>query len=65
MSDENYDKFIERSASVTHPLGQATGDLSSPEDIADLAVFLASSKSRFITGEAICVDGGRQCLGAR
>ena len=40
-------------------------DLSTPGDIADLALFLASNQSRFITGEVICVDGGRQCLGAR
>ena len=45
--------------------GAATGDLSTPGDIADLALFLASNQSRFITGEVICVDGGRQCLGAR
>ena len=65
MSDEAYAAFLERSASVTHPLGAATGDLSAPEDIADLALFLASNQARFITGEVICVDGGRQCLGAR
>ncbi|KAH8049794.1 hypothetical protein JL721_11573 [Aureococcus anophagefferens] len=65
MSDEAYAAFLERSANVTHPLGAATGDLSTPGDIADLALFLASNQSRFITGEVICVDGGRQCLGAR
>lgn len=65
MSDEAYAAFLERSAAVTHPLGAATGDLSTPEDIADTVVFLASTKARFLTGEVICVDGGRQCLGAR
>jgi NAD(P)-dependent dehydrogenase (short-subunit alcohol dehydrogenase family) len=29
-----------------------------PDDIADVAVFLASDGARFITGETICVDGG-------
>ena len=29
-----------------------------PEDIADVALFLVSDASRFITGEAIAVDGG-------
>jgi meso-butanediol dehydrogenase/(S,S)-butanediol dehydrogenase/diacetyl reductase len=34
------------------------GRLSTPEDIAPLAVFLASSGSDYITGQAINVDGG-------
>ena len=29
-----------------------------PEDVANLALFLASDDSRFITGEMINVDGG-------
>jgi meso-butanediol dehydrogenase/(S,S)-butanediol dehydrogenase/diacetyl reductase len=34
------------------------GRLSAPEDVAPLAVFLASSDSDYITGQAINVDGG-------
>ncbi|MBI2655777.1 3-oxoacyl-[acyl-carrier-protein] reductase [Candidatus Woesearchaeota archaeon] len=34
------------------------GNLGNPEDIANLAAFLASEKSSYITGEVICVDGG-------
>jgi NAD(P)-dependent dehydrogenase (short-subunit alcohol dehydrogenase family) len=34
-------------------------DLGQPEDIAALAVFLASDAARFITGEDIVADGGR------
>jgi len=34
------------------------GRLSAPEDIAPVAVFLASSDSDYITGQAINVDGG-------
>jgi len=30
-----------------------------PEDIANVALFLASDESGFITGQLICVDGGR------
>jgi NAD(P)-dependent dehydrogenase (short-subunit alcohol dehydrogenase family) len=31
---------------------------ATPEDVADVIVFLASEAARFITGETICVDGG-------
>jgi 3-oxoacyl-[acyl-carrier protein] reductase len=48
------DKAIEWFAEQNSPLGHH-GD---PEDIADLAVFLASDRAKFITGQAINVDGG-------
>lgn len=31
---------------------------ATPEDIADVIVFLASDSARFVTGETICADGG-------
>ena len=31
---------------------------ATPEDIADVVVFLASDAARFVTGETICADGG-------
>lgn len=34
------------------------GRIGSPEDIADMAVFLASDKADYITGQVISVDGG-------
>jgi NAD(P)-dependent dehydrogenase (short-subunit alcohol dehydrogenase family) len=34
------------------------GRIEEPEDVADVAVFLASDRARFITGEAVCVTGG-------
>ena len=34
------------------------GRLGQPEDVADLALFLAGDSSRYITGEVIKVDGG-------
>ncbi len=34
------------------------GRLEEPEDVADVVVFLASDRARFITGEAINVNGG-------
>jgi NAD(P)-dependent dehydrogenase (short-subunit alcohol dehydrogenase family) len=36
-----------------HPLG-----LGTPGDVADLAVFLLSDSSRWITGSEIVIDGG-------
>ncbi len=38
----------------TIPLGR----VGEPEDIADVAVFLASDKARYITGQVIVADGG-------
>ena len=35
------------------------GRLGKPEDIANLALFLASDESNFVTGQVICCDGGR------
>ena len=37
---------------------QPAGRVGNPMDIANLALFLASDKAGFITGENICVDGG-------
>lgn len=37
---------------------QPAGRVGNPRDIANLALFLASDKADFITGENICVDGG-------
>ncbi len=34
------------------------GKLGEPDDVAELALFLASDRSRYITGEVIKVDGG-------
>jgi NAD(P)-dependent dehydrogenase (short-subunit alcohol dehydrogenase family) len=34
------------------------GRLAQPDDIADVALFLASDAARFITGEVIEVNGG-------
>jgi 3-oxoacyl-[acyl-carrier protein] reductase len=34
------------------------GRVGTPEDIADVAVFLASDDSRYMTGQTLSVDGG-------
>ena len=46
---EFFDRFVKRV-----PLGRA----GEPPDIADVALFLASDLSRYVTGEVICVSGG-------
>ncbi len=37
---------------------QPAGRVGNPLDIAHMALFLASDKAGFITGENICIDGG-------
>jgi len=44
----------------THPLGR----IGTPEDVANAAVFLASDRASFVTGDYLCVDGGYMAQGA-
>jgi len=37
---------------------QAMGRLGRPEEIASLAVYLASDEAEFVTGQALVIDGG-------
>ena len=37
---------------------QPAGRVGSPADIAEMVLFLCSSKAGFITGENLCIDGG-------
>jgi len=37
---------------------QPMGRLGTPEEIAGLAVYLASDQAQFITGQAVVIDGG-------
>ena len=41
---------------------QPAGRVGNPQDIAQMALFLASDKAGFITGENICIDGGQTKL---
>ena len=41
---------------------QKYGRVGNPLDIANMVLFLASSKAGFITGENICIDGGQTRL---
>jgi NAD(P)-dependent dehydrogenase (short-subunit alcohol dehydrogenase family) len=60
MNEENYAAFLEKSKQ-THPLGRA----GSADEIADLILFLASDKARWITGVTYSIDGGRANTAAR
>ena len=41
---------------------QPAGRVGNPTDIANMALYLASEKAGFITGENICIDGGQTRL---
>lgn len=41
---------------------QPAGRVGNPMDIANMALFLASDKAGFLTGENICIDGGQTRL---
>ncbi|GGB40387.1 glucose-1-dehydrogenase [Sphingomonas metalli] len=59
QTDIDYRHALERNI----PMGRA----GKPEEVADLAVFLASDRARYITGARIVIDGGlslMQALGA-
>ncbi|HSE43436.1 MAG TPA: SDR family oxidoreductase, partial [Acidobacteriota bacterium] len=60
MEEEQYQAFLERST-TTHPLGR----VGTAEEIADLILFLASSKASWITGLTASIDGGRALTCAR
>jgi len=53
-TEEEWKKIVESVSSKT-----ILGRIGKPEDIAKVALFLASDDSDFITGQVIVVDGGR------
>ena len=48
-------------ANMATPLGRA----AEPQEIIDLCLYLASDKGRFINGENIMIDGGRNAMGRK
>jgi NAD(P)-dependent dehydrogenase (short-subunit alcohol dehydrogenase family) len=60
MASDAYEGFVERSK-TTHPLGR----VGNPEEVADLILYLASSKAGWITGATFPIDGGRAQTCAR
>jgi NAD(P)-dependent dehydrogenase (short-subunit alcohol dehydrogenase family) len=60
MAEENYAAFLERSKQ-THPIGR----VGTPEEVAELILFLASERAAWITGATYSIDGGRAQTCAR
>jgi len=60
FDDEKYAKFLEHSK-TTHPIGR----VGTPEEVAELILFLASAKSGWTTGTTVGIDGGRSQTCAR
>jgi NAD(P)-dependent dehydrogenase (short-subunit alcohol dehydrogenase family) len=65
MSYEQYQIFLQRCISTTHPIASSLGRVGLPSEVGELIAFLVSNKAAFMTGECIVMDGGRQNLGAR
>ncbi len=60
LSEEDYQQFLKRSTE-THPLGR----VGTPEEVAELILFLASHRAGWITGGNFSIDGGRAQTCAR
>ncbi len=60
MDEQKYQAFLDHSR-ATHPLGR----VGTPEDVAQLIVFLSSDAAGWITGGSFPVDGGRHQTCAR
>jgi len=60
FDDEKYAGFLEHSK-TTHPIGR----VGTPEEVAELILFLASGKSAWTTGTTVGIDGGRSQTCAR
>ena len=54
MNEADYQAFLARS-SGTHPLGR----VGTPEEVAELIYYLASTRAAWITGVTYSIDGGR------
>lgn len=60
MEEGKYTTFLEHSKS-THPIGR----VGTPEEVAELILFLASNRAGWITGGSFNIDGGRAQTCAR
>jgi NAD(P)-dependent dehydrogenase (short-subunit alcohol dehydrogenase family) len=65
LDESQYDAFVKRSIEVTHPFAESLGRIGEPSEVAEVIAFLVGGKAKFLTGECIAIDGGRQNLGSR
>lgn len=56
MTEDSYTSFVMEYLKTHIPLGK--GRLGKPEEVAELALFLSSDESSYISGAVILVDGG-------
>jgi NAD(P)-dependent dehydrogenase (short-subunit alcohol dehydrogenase family) len=54
LNKHAYTPEVRRTYQERIPLGR----IAAPEEVADVAVFLATDAARYVTGQEICVDGG-------
>ena len=54
LIEKNLDETSLKFVTSLHPMGR----LGKPEEVAELALWLASSKSSFVTGSYYTIDGG-------
>lgn len=57
MGEEAFEARLKKKL-AQYPLTRAYGDVTRPEDIADLVVFLCSARAKWITGQSISISGG-------
>ncbi|MBI2859145.1 MAG: SDR family oxidoreductase [Chloroflexi bacterium] len=57
MGEETFEARLKKKMAL-YPLTRAYGEVTSPEDIADLVVFLSSERAKWITGQSISISGG-------
>nr|WP_280469146.1 SDR family oxidoreductase [Nocardia cyriacigeorgica] len=58
-----YDKLVPEADRHLWPTWSPLGGPGRPEDVAGVALFLASELSRFVTGGTVHVDGGTHAAG--
>src|SRR5690606_20087890 len=62
VSSERMEHFIQNDPRVAAAVSRHLLGIPKPEEIADMALFLASEESRHVTGAIFQIDGGRSAV---